>query len=115
MKMYIFLQAVLLLKPSGTLVYSTCTITLAENEGIVAWTLRNFDDIALMPSKYCLGETGWPGTTLTDVELEKVQRFGPHALCDSVGFFFAIFRKKSVISTDAADNGDDVIVFDSQS
>lgn len=31
-----------LLKPGGTLVYSTCTITLSENEDQVAWALKTF-------------------------------------------------------------------------
>lgn len=87
-------QAVRLLKPNGTLVYSTCTITLAENEGMVAWTLKTFKNITLETPKYAFGEMGWPGTTLTDLELKKLQRFGPNAQCDSVGFFYCIFRKK---------------------
>jgi len=35
-------KAVLLLKPGGVLVYSTCTITVEENEAMVAWAVRTF-------------------------------------------------------------------------
>lgn len=82
------------MKPNGTLVYSTCTITLAENEGIVAWTLKKFENMSLVVPKICLGEPGWPGTTLTDAELGKVQRFGPDSV-DSVGFFYSVFERNS--------------------
>ena len=40
-------QAVALLKYGGVLVYSTCTITVEENESIVAWALRRFPDLKL--------------------------------------------------------------------
>ena len=35
-------QAVSLLRPGGVLVYSTCTITVEENEAIVAWAVNTF-------------------------------------------------------------------------
>ena len=41
------LQAVELLKPGGVLVYSTCTVTLAENEEQVAWALETFPGLQL--------------------------------------------------------------------
>ena len=40
-------QAVALLKPGGVLVYSTCTVTLAENEEQVAWALETFPGLQL--------------------------------------------------------------------
>lgn len=43
------LQAVRLLKRGGVLVYSTCTVTLAENEEQVAWALNTFPCLALQP------------------------------------------------------------------
>ncbi|XP_064211306.1 tRNA (cytosine(72)-C(5))-methyltransferase NSUN6 isoform X3 [Tribolium castaneum] len=86
-------QAVQLLKTDGTLVYSTCTITLAENEGIVAWALKNFK-LELVEAAPILGGPGWDGTQLTSEQLKKVQRFGPHQSIDSVGFFIAKFVKK---------------------
>ncbi|XP_015595719.1 putative methyltransferase NSUN6 isoform X2 [Cephus cinctus] len=43
----LFSTAVRLLKPSGILVYSTCTITLAENENMVAWALKTHSCLEL--------------------------------------------------------------------
>lgn len=43
------LQAVRLLKKGGVLVYSTCTVTLAENEEQVAWALDTFPCLSLQP------------------------------------------------------------------
>ncbi|KAF7465329.1 Hypothetical predicted protein [Marmota monax] len=45
----LFSVAVQLLKPGGVLVYSTCTITLAENEEQVAWALTTFPCLQLQP------------------------------------------------------------------
>jgi len=35
-------QAVSLLRPGGVLVYSTCTITVEENEAVVVWAVNTF-------------------------------------------------------------------------
>ncbi|MXQ99655.1 hypothetical protein E5288_WYG011484 [Bos mutus] len=43
----LFTVAVELLKPGGVLVYSTCTVTLAENEEQVAWALEAFPGLQL--------------------------------------------------------------------
>lgn len=40
-------QAVPLLKVGGTLVYCTCTLSLSENEGNVAWALSNYPELEL--------------------------------------------------------------------
>uniref|UniRef100_A0A8C6YSY3 NOP2/Sun RNA methyltransferase 6 n=1 Tax=Nothoprocta perdicaria TaxID=30464 RepID=A0A8C6YSY3_NOTPE len=45
----LFTVAVKLLKPGGVLVYSTCTITLSENEEQVAWALETFPCLQLHP------------------------------------------------------------------
>lgn len=45
----LYLQAVRALKRGGVLVYSTCTLTLAENEEQVAWALRTFPGLTLLP------------------------------------------------------------------
>ncbi|CAG9819441.1 unnamed protein product [Phaedon cochleariae] len=90
----LFETAVKLLKVNGTLVYSTCTITLSENEGIVAWALNKFDCLELVKPDLALSGPGWVGTSLTEDQIAKVQRFGPDQSVDSVGFFFACFIKK---------------------
>nr|XP_058914325.1 tRNA (cytosine(72)-C(5))-methyltransferase NSUN6 isoform X3 [Kogia breviceps] len=43
----LFTVAAELLKPGGVLVYSTCTVTLAENEELVAWALETFPRLQL--------------------------------------------------------------------
>uniref|UniRef100_A0A3Q3L040 NOP2/Sun RNA methyltransferase 6 n=1 Tax=Mastacembelus armatus TaxID=205130 RepID=A0A3Q3L040_9TELE len=45
----LFHAAVQLLKRGGVLVYSTCTVTLAENEEQVAWALNAFPCLMLQP------------------------------------------------------------------
>ncbi|KAJ8984918.1 hypothetical protein NQ317_012164 [Molorchus minor] len=91
----LFETAVRLLKINGTMVYSTCTISLAENEGVVAWALRNFKCLKLIKPSVYLGGPGWEGTSLTEQERCCVQRFGPEQEVDSVGFFFACFIKEA--------------------
>lgn len=38
-----------MLKKGGVLVYSTCTVTLAENEEQVFWALKTFPCLTLQP------------------------------------------------------------------
>lgn len=67
----LFATAVALLKPGGTLVYSTCTIFASENEHIVRWALDKFgSDLELIMAEPIHGGAGWP-----DVGLTNEQRF----------------------------------------
>lgn len=45
----LILEAWRLLKPGGTLVYSTCTMAPEENEAVVDWLLRRQSDAELIP------------------------------------------------------------------
>lgn len=95
-------QAVSLLKPGGTLVYSTCTITIAENEGIVAWALKTYSNLKLESIEeklYCFdmekyGTRGYNVEGLTTEESNCLSRFGPES--DTVGFFIACFTKVNI-------------------
>ncbi|KYM94030.1 PREDICTED: putative methyltransferase NSUN6 [Cyphomyrmex costatus] len=94
----LFSTAVRLLKQNGTLVYSTCTITIAENEGIIAWALKQFPKLQLQSVKNQIntdkyGTQGYIIDGLTSENAEKVCRFGPES--DSVGFFIACLKKCS--------------------
>lgn len=62
----LFKAAFELLKSKGVLVYSTCTVTSAENEEIVAWALKKFDDIELISADPLVGGPGWSNVGLND-------------------------------------------------
>ncbi|XP_038209650.1 tRNA (cytosine(72)-C(5))-methyltransferase NSUN6 isoform X2 [Zerene cesonia] len=94
--------AVKVLKSGGKLVYSTCTVTLEENEEMVKWALDKFPCLRLVPAEPLCGGPGLPDCGLTDNERLMVQRFGPEedplrAVEDiyrnSIGFFIAAFTK----------------------
>lgn len=112
----LFTAAVQLLKPEGVLVYSTCTITLAENEEQVAWALTKFPCLQLQPQEPQIGGEGMRGAGLSCEQLKQLQRFDPSAVPlpdtdmdslrearredmlrlankDSIGFFVAKFVK----------------------
>ncbi len=83
-------------KPGGTLVYSTCTISEAENEENVRWFLEHFPYEAV-PLEEC-----FPKELLEDSDPSSAQSIhkgylqllpGVHR-CD--GFFIAKFRRKSL-------------------
>lgn len=98
----LFFNAVELVKFGGTLVYSTCTITLAENEEIVAWALRKFPVLKLQSigSKISgmnlknYGTSGFNIDGLTSEESDCLLRFGPESDC--IGFFIACFKKEVI-------------------
>ncbi|MEE6466830.1 hypothetical protein FKM82_007064 [Ascaphus truei] len=108
--------AVKLLKPGGVLVYSTCTITLSENEEQVAWALQTFPCLQLQSQEPHIGGEGMMGAALSSDHLKLLQRFDPSlaelrdvdlnnltssvedmivlANKDTIGFFIARFIKK---------------------
>uniref|UniRef100_A0A3Q2ZGU5 NOP2/Sun RNA methyltransferase 6 n=1 Tax=Hippocampus comes TaxID=109280 RepID=A0A3Q2ZGU5_HIPCM len=103
----LFHAAVRALKRGGVLVYSTCTLTLAENEEQVAWALRTFPGLTLLPQEPHVGGEGMPGAGLIPEQLSLLQRFRPElswkataatplasrADSDTIGFFIAKFQK----------------------
>lgn len=90
--------AVFLLKPGGTLVYSTCTINPKENEAMVRHALDNYP-LRLEPQKPHLGESGLLNQGLDKTEAAMVQRFDPSsAELDTMGFFCAKFTKTASFS-----------------
>ncbi|XP_041669928.1 tRNA (cytosine(72)-C(5))-methyltransferase NSUN6 isoform X2 [Cheilinus undulatus] len=104
----LFHTAVQLLKRGGVLVYSTCTVTLAENEEQVAWALQTFPCLTLQPQEPHIGAEGMLGAGLSPEQLRLLQRFSPElswdqtetaaplpcrADRDTIGFFIAKFLK----------------------
>jgi methyltransferase NSUN6 len=87
--------AVTLLKVHGYMTYSTCTIHMAENEGMVRWLLDTFADrIVLVDVDIPLGRPGRPASPLTDTERQMVRYFCPtDRELDTMGFFVAKFQK----------------------
>ncbi|XP_061208130.1 tRNA (cytosine(72)-C(5))-methyltransferase NSUN6 isoform X3 [Neopsephotus bourkii] len=71
----LFTVAVKLLKPGGVLVYSTCTITLSENEEQVAWALKTFPCLQLQPQVWRL--------LLSPPPVPAQGFFFPWCLCDT--------------------------------
>ena len=73
------------LSMGGTLVYSTCSITIEENENVVQSLLDRDPEFKLVDSKPFIGEQGLMG-------LNKAQRFYPHKhKCN--GFFIAKLKR----------------------
>eukprot|EP00960_Hanusia_phi_P070196 767257-Hanusia_phi.AAC.7 len=61
------------LRPGGRLVYSTCTLNPQENEGNVAWMLRQFDvDLVELP----LASLGLHGMVCQGLEEEDARKVG---------------------------------------
>ena len=86
-------MAAALLKQGGRLVYSTCTINPAENEGNVAYALRTLP-LELVPAEPRIAPPGRGGCGLSEDERRMVQRFEPGGEMDTNGFFIAAFRKR---------------------
>uniref|UniRef100_A0A1I8NU64 SAM-dependent MTase RsmB/NOP-type domain-containing protein n=1 Tax=Stomoxys calcitrans TaxID=35570 RepID=A0A1I8NU64_STOCA len=93
----LFANAVKLLRKGGTMIYSTCTVNVAENEEIVVWALRKFPELTLQSSEPIYGDLGWPCEGLLEDDRTKLQRFGPNnkISIDTVGFFIAKFLKRN--------------------
>nr|XP_026499726.1 putative methyltransferase NSUN6 [Vanessa tameamea] len=98
----LFDAAVKILEINGKLIYSTCTVTVDENEGMVAWALEKFPCLKLIPAEPLYGGPGLPNVGLSDKERLMVQRFGPEddelrpvedIYKNTIGFFIAAFVK----------------------
>lgn len=74
------------LKDGGTLVYSTCSITLEENEGVVSNFMSNNQEYELVEASPRIGIPGLNG-------LDKAQRLYPH-MHECNGFFIAKLVKR---------------------
>lgn len=92
----LILEAWRLLKPGGTLVYSTCTMAPEENEAVVDWLLRRQPDaepipidITLLPDRVPVVQS-WNDRRFTH-DLSDCLRLMPGVLTEA--FFVAVFRK----------------------
>ena len=92
----LILEAWRLLKPGGTLVYSTCTMAPEENEVVVNWLLRRQPDASLvpititpLPHRVPVVQS-WNNRVLTH-DLSGCLRLMPGRLTEA--FFVVAFRK----------------------
>lgn len=91
-----------MLKIGGTMVYSTCSLSIRQNEDNVAWFLGKFPEAKLTK----IPDFGIPGATIkqqhVDTELQQqieeyCLRFDPMTSRTS-GFFVARFTKENSTS-----------------
>ncbi|WP_027968702.1 RsmF rRNA methyltransferase first C-terminal domain-containing protein [Streptococcus equinus] len=64
-------EAMKMLAPGGTLVYSTCTWSPEENEGVVKWLLSTYDNLELVPIEKINGMA-------EGIDMPEVARMYPH-------------------------------------
>ncbi|MDO4413849.1 MAG: RsmB/NOP family class I SAM-dependent RNA methyltransferase [Erysipelotrichaceae bacterium] len=84
----LILNAWKMLKPGGTMVYSTCTFSVKEDEEVIAYLMENTDDAVLEESP--LAHHFEPGVLKG---FEKCMRLYPHKL-NGEGHFVSLLRKK---------------------
>jgi len=86
-----------LVKPGGTVVYSTCTFAPEENEAVVSWVLDQvpgvfLEDASIGGLEGSPGLLEWDGFRFGD-EMERCVRYYPHQN-DAGGFFVAKLIKE---------------------
>jgi 16S rRNA C967 or C1407 C5-methylase (RsmB/RsmF family) len=89
-----------LLKPGGTLVYSTCSLSADQNENVVQWLLQQSRDAFLIPVHFPLAKS----KLVAEGSVQGTVRFLPNLAQDSSslfggGFFLAKFGKKDAVKT----------------
>lgn len=98
----LIVQAWTLLKPGGTLVYSTCTMAPEENEAVVQYLLRRYPDAHIepldtfreaLPNQVPVVDA-WNGKTFDD-SLKKTLRLKPSRQVEA--FYVAKITKKATI------------------
>ncbi len=61
MQKSLLFSAIMMLRPGGTLVYSTCTLNTIENEEVIAWALSKFEHLKLVESRRVLPDGLYKG------------------------------------------------------
>ncbi|KAI1489823.1 NOL1/NOP2/sun family-domain-containing protein [Biscogniauxia mediterranea] len=81
-------------KTGGYLVYSTCSVTVEENEQVVNYALRKRPNVKLVSTGLPMGKEGFTSYMgkKFDQSLHLTRRFYPHTL-NFDGFFVAKFQK----------------------
>lgn len=109
----LILSAFRMLKPGGTMVYSTCTGAPEENEMVVQHLLDHYGDSIEMQTidigsiPHHEGLSHWDNRDIEQEISSKVKRFYPHLRSktwDSEGFFISLIKKKNTLGHEG-DNG----------
>lgn len=109
-------SAASMLKPGGRIVYSTCTFSPEENEGMIAEFLMHHPEFRIVPAKgaglFAHGEAAWLkeyGNEFDSIpddiwkQVEGTARLWPH-LIEGEGHFLAVLqRDESMVDTTIAD------------
>ncbi|MCF6093931.1 RsmB/NOP family class I SAM-dependent RNA methyltransferase [Microaerobacter geothermalis] len=86
-------QAIPMLRPGGKLLYSTCTFSPEENEGMIAQFLEKHDEFRLIDISlrdgFSPGRKDWANT---DFPMEKTVRLWPHQI-KGEGHYMALLEK----------------------
>lgn len=85
-------SADVMLKPGGILVYSTCTFSPEENEGVIDWLLKHHHYQLLDCNLHQFFDSGVPQWVDGDPSLTKTMRLWPHKL-QGEGHFVALLQK----------------------
>ena len=87
-------RGISMLRPGGMLLYSTCTFSPLENEGVISFILENFPQMELLDIPGYQGfSKGCPQWGNGDPRLEKCVRIFPHHMAGE-GHFLALLAKK---------------------
>ena len=87
-----------MLKPNGTMVYSTCTFSLEENEEVIKFILDTFSDMEIMPVNHTKFKFAQGNDIDGSGRLKNTARLYPYLL-DGEGHFFAVLHKKAGTAT----------------
>lgn len=94
-------RGISMLRPGGMLLYSTCTFSPEENEGVVSYILMNFPQMDLLEIPGYEGfSKGRPQWGSGDPRLEKCVRIFPHHMSGE-GHFLALFKKAGASLSDS--------------
>lgn len=99
-----------MLKPGGSLVYSTCTFSVTEDEGMIQWFLKEFPDMQICQVERKAGFSEGRPDMLEDSayaeQLKNCIRIFPHR-ADGEGHFVVLLQKAQAASEEAEmENGD---------
>lgn len=93
------MRAWLLLKPGGSLVYSTCSLSLSQNEAVIAWFMQEKHNEAMLEKIFVPSDTKTLGPKMeppVPIEgWERLIRLEPWCSGCSGLFIGKIYKKKA--------------------